>query len=452
MPQEEFAYSTAQLAELAADALKHARAAGATDARIGISESFGAEIRYRDQRPESVQSGHSIGFGVRVFIGGRHAAASCNSLHADDIEQTVAKSVAIARHMQEDECRGLPDQEDLQLEKQDARELDLWHPWEASTEEMVKIAREMLEAAAAHDQRISRARSEGSWVTTHRGRDIRMDTRGFQMASDSTNYSVGVEVIADVQHGMETNSWGDDRVDFRALDDHREIARIAAKRAVARDGIRPLANAKVPVLFENTAARTLINAFIGAIQGEAVHHQTTCFGKHVGEEVFASHFSLREDPFIPKASGSAWADREGVRTQAKDIVKDGVLQGYLCDCFHARKLKLKPTGNSGGYGNLRVACESRSFDELLREMGTGLLVTGLMGRGSNIVTGDYSNGAIGFWVENGAIAYPVKDATIAGRLPAMLKGIVSGGDDILERGSLHMGSLLIDEMTVAGAG
>ena len=452
MQDSEFSYSNGQLREIAQGALAIAKRAGASDAQVTLAESHATSVDCRAGRPESIVVKSGLHFGVRVFLGQRTAAASGNSLAAEDVERTVAKSVAIAKRMQEDDCNGLPDAAELALEHADDAALERCHPRDQSVGDMVAQAKEMLEAAVAHDGRISLEQSPGSTVAANRRHGVIANSRGLLYGGEATEHELSVAVLANVAGGMETGGWGDSRADWRELDSHLDIAREAAARTVARDGPRPVAGAKVPVLFDRAVARNLIEDFIGAIGAGAVHHQTTCFGRHVGEQVFAPHFGMREDPFIPRSESSAYVDTEGARTRAKDLVKDGVLQTYLYDAYYARKLKAATTGNGGGPTNLRLDYATRGFDELLREMGRGLLVTGLMGAGTNATTGDYSCGAYGFWVEGGAIAHPVKDATIAGSLPAMLKGLVAGGDDFLVRGGLSCGALLIDEMAVAGAG
>ncbi|MBF2735280.1 MAG: metalloprotease PmbA [Betaproteobacteria bacterium AqS2] len=452
MQDSDFSYSGEQLRDIAADALAHAKKAGASDARVVLGETHATEVSCRAGRPENIAVKTAIRFGVQVFVGHKKAGAGCNSLAAEDIERTVAKSVAIAKRMQDDDCNGLPDAEELALDQPDDAELELNHPRDQSIGDMVAQAKEMLEAAVAHDGRISLEQSPGSEVHEGRLRTVTANSRGLMHGGEGTNHGLSVEVLANLKDGMETDGWYDSRADWRDLQGHLDIAREAAARTVARDAPQPVANAKVPVLFDRSTGRRLIGDFIGAIGAGRVHHQVTCFGRHVGEQVFAPHFSMREDPFIPRGARSAYIDDEGVRTRAKDIVKDGVLQTYLFNSYYARKLKAATTGNKGGPTNLRLDYATRSFEELLKEMGTGLLVTGLMGAGANAATGDYSCGASGFWVKDGAIAHPVKDATIAGSLPAMLKGLVAGGDDFLEQGGLSCGALLLDEMAVAGAG
>ena len=447
-----FANSEDDLQQIAADTLKYAKTMGADEVALSCKEGFALDVNVRAGKTEAINFTQTIACDIEVYCGQRKSMASCNSFRKDDLTLALERSIAIARQMNEDDCEGLPDANELATSADLAVDLDSYHPWRPSVEAMVKQAIEMEEASWVVDPRISRTKSEGGSVTTVEGRSVLANSSGFMAATTQSRHSLGCGVIADLDGSMESAGWMDAKVAAADLEGHLDIARKAAERAIARAGIRPITNTKVPVLFEAGVAKSLLGSFLQTLAGSRVYRKLTCFGDHLGQELWAQHVNLYERPFLPRGMNSDHYDGEGVRTSAKNIVTDGVLQTYLLDSYSARKINSRTTGNCGGVHNLRVDYRTLSLEDLLQEMGTGLFVTGIMGGGANTVTGDYSAGAYGFWVVDGTIVHPVKDATIAGSLPAMMRGLVAGGDDWLERGNYKCGSLLVDSMTVAGAG
>lgn len=444
-----FAHSEDELKQVAESVVKAARDKGADGSCVALGEDFGLSASVRAGRPESVNFSHGIGVAVTAYVGQKVGSASCNSLARTDIETTVERAVAIARQMQDDDCEGLPDADELATATD--LDLDLHDPWRPSVARMVELSEQMAEASWGHDPRISKEKSEGAEVATSESRDVFANSLGFVHATTSSLHSFACSVVADIDGAMESSAWSVSRTHAKNLGDHMDVAQRAAKRAVDRAGLRPLKTASMPVLYEAGVSHSLVRSLLSGLNGNSVYRGLTCFADKVGEAVCAGHFQVREMPFVRQGERSGIHDGEGVATSEKKIVEDGVLRTHLLDCYSARKLGKKSTGNKGGTGNIDVSYRSMSLEELLKEMGDGLLVTGLMGGGANLVTGDYSAGAYGFRVENGELAYPVKDATIAGKLQDMLSGIVAGGDDRLLRGGMDCGSILVDSMSVAGS-
>ena len=445
----EFTHGEDELKQIAEDALKSARDKGADSARVSLGEDFSMNASVRAGKPENVGFSSGIGVELTVYLGMKTGSASCNSLVPSDVETTVERAVAIARQMQDDDCEGLPESDELATPPGPG--LDVHDPWRPSVDVMFDLSREMAEESWGYDSRISKEKSEGAEVATAESRDVLANSIGFMHATTSSEHSLSCSVVADIDGAMESSGWGVSRTHAEDLDDRLEVAREASKRAVDRAGMRPIRTAAMPVLFEAGASHSLVRSLLSTLYGGRVYRGLSCFASHVGEKVCAEHLQVRELPFKQRGTRSGIHDDEGVATCDKDIVKDGVLCTHLLDCYSARKLGKRTTGNSGGTGNVDVLYRGMSLEGLLKEMGEGMLVTGLMGGGANPVTGDFSAGAYGFRVENGSIAYPVKDATIAGRLQDMLLGLVAGGDDRLLRGGMDCGSVLVESMSVAGS-
>lgn len=443
-----FARSEDELMQVAADALALAKEKGADAAAVSLGEDFLLDACVRAGSPERVSFSHGIDFAVKVFLGQKAASSSCNSLSRPDVETAVARAVAIAREMQDDDCEGLPAA--AELADPPGPELDVHDPWRPSVDEMVRLATEMAEESCGYDGRVSKEKSEGAGVDTSESRDVIANSLGFMHAQTSSSHGYSCSVVADIDGAMESAGWGISRTHASDLSDHLEVARTAAKRAVDRAGLRPVRTAAMPVLFEAGVSHALVRSLLATLYGGRVFRGLSCFADAVGKQVAAPHLQVRELPLKKRGRRSGICDSEGVAATEKDIVKDGVLQTHLLDCYSARKLKSRSTGNKGGVSNVEVGCRKMTLEGLLGEMGSGLFVTGLMGGGANPVTGDYSAGAYGFMVEGGEIAHPVKDATIAGALQDMLKGIVAGGDDVLLRGGMECGSILVGSMSVAG--
>ena len=417
-----FTHSEDDLRSVAEDVLARAKKQGADSASVDVDESFSLDVTVRDGKTDNVCFSHGIGLSVSVYVGDRAGHSSGNSLAPADLDRAVSHALAIARMMGDDDCEGLPDRGDLAALP--GPDLDDYGPWRPSVDDMVAMATEMSDAALAVDGRISREKSDGSGVRTGETRGVLANTLGFCHAGTTSRHSVSAGVIADLDGAMETSHWGDSRVHHTDLEGHLDVAAKAARRAVARASPKPAPTAKVPVVYEAGASHSLVRGLLSTLSGDRVYRKLSCHADKVGEMVGAGHLGVMERPFLKRGTRSSVCDDDGVATSDKDIVSEGRLTTHLLGTYSARKLGRRPTGNGGGVTNVKVAYETNTLEGLLKEMGTGLFVTGLMGGGANPVTGDYSAGAQGFWVEGGEIAHPVRDATIAGNLQDMLKGVV----------------------------
>jgi PmbA protein len=426
-------------------ALALAKGAGATAAEAGVGVSTGLSVTVRLGEVETLEYQRDRSLGVTVYAGQRKGSASTANLSRSAVEETVAKAVSIASFTADDEFAGLPDAELMAGRLPD---LDLSHPWELEAPAAIELAKRCEAAGLDFDERIRN--SEGASVATHRKLRVFGNSHGFIGGYPSTAHSVTCVVVGQDGGDMQRDYWYSAARDWRDLEDVEEVGRKAAEKAVQRLGAGKLATRKAPVLFAPELARGLIGHFVGAIGGAAQYRRSSFLLDATGEQVFPEAISLIERPHLPGALGSAPFDGEGVATRERELVVRGVLDGYLLDSYSARKLGLVTTGNAGGVHNLVVQGRMLDPKSLLRQLGTGLLVTEMMGQGVNGVTGDYSRGAAGFWVENGEVARAVHEITVAGNLREMFRGIVALGDDVDRRGSIHCGSLLIDEMTIAG--
>ncbi len=434
-----------ELEALIHSALTEAKRCGATAADAGVSVDSGLSVTVRLGDVETLEYHRDGGMGITVYLGTRKGTASTSDLGPSAIAETVAKAVSIARYAAQDEYAGLPDADQLALTYPD---LDLSHPWDLQADEAIEIAKATESAALSVDARITN--SEGASVGTHRSLKVYGNTLGFMGGYPSTYYSLSCSVVGCQDEQMERDYWYSAARFREGLEDPTTIGRIAAERTVRRLGARRLATTRAPVLFVAELARGLIGSFLGAIRGGSQYRRSSFLLDSAGTQIFPSFMQIDERPHIARALGSAPFDAEGCRTHDRALIKDGVLDGYILSSYSARKLGLKTTGNAGGSHNLIVASGDQDFDALVRQMHRGLVVTELMGQGVNGVTGDYSRGAAGFWVENGQLAYPVNEITIAGNLKQMFKTLVAVGNDVDRRGSLETGSILLDEMTIAG--
>ncbi|MGH8242418.1 MAG: metalloprotease PmbA [Steroidobacteraceae bacterium] len=426
-------------------ALALARAGGATAAEAGVGVSTGLSVTVRLGEVETLEYQRDRSLGVTVYAGHRKGSASTANLSDAAVEETVAKALSIASFTADDEFAGLPD---ANLMAGRLPDLDLSHPWELEAPAAVELATRCEAAGLAFDERIRN--SEGASVATHRKLRVFGNSHGFIGGYPSTSHSVSCVVVGQNGGDMQRDYWYSAARDWRGLEDAEAVGRKAAEKAVGRLGAGKMSTRKAPVLFAPELARGLIGHFVGAIGGAAQYRRSSFLLDAKGEQVFPEVISLIERPHLRGALGSAPFDGEGVATRERELVVNGVLDGYLLDSYSARKLGLVTTGNAGGVHNLVVQGHMLDPKTLLRKLGTGLLVTEMMGQGVNPVTGDYSRGAAGFWIENGEVARPVHEITVAGNLRAMFKGIVAQGDDVDRRGSIHCGSLLIDELTIAG--
>lgn len=426
-------------------ALEEARARGATQAEVGVSVDTGLSVTVRLGEVETLEYQRDRGLGITVYVDHRKGSASTADLGIQAVLETVYKALSIASFTAADECAGLADAE---LMAREIPDLSLSHPWEVAPEEAIEIARACEAAALATDPRVKN--SEGASLGTHRGVRVYGNSHGFIGGFESTGHSVSCAVVGVAGEEMQRDHWYTTARDWRDLEEAGAVGRRSAERTAARLGSQKLVTRRAPVLFSAENARGLFGHFLAAIRGGSQYRKSSFLLGAAGQQVFPPFLQILERPHIPKGQASSAFDNEGVATHDRDLVRDGVLQGYLLSAYSARKLGLKSTGNAGGAHNLIVPPTSGDQQALLRRMGTGLLVTELMGQGVNIVTGDYSRGASGFWVEGGAIRYPVHEITIAGNLRDMLRGIVAVGSDVDLRGGVRTGSVLIAEMTIAG--
>ena len=445
MTTSRFSYSPDTLRALAGQVLDLAKAAGATAAETEVSEGMGQSVSVRKGEVETVEYNKDKGIGVTVYLGQCRGHASTSDFSRDALARTVDKALAIARYTAEDDCAGLAD---VDLLAKRAPELDLFHPWDVSVDEAVEIARASEAAAFAVDKCITN--SEGASVSTQAAQFVYANSLGFVGGYPTSRQSVSCVVIAEQGGAMQRDYWYTTARAAADLDAAAAVGRRAGERTVRRLNGRKLGTRQCPVLFEAPIATGLIASYVSAVSGGHLYRKSSFLLDSLGQQVFPAFVQIQERPFIAKGLASAPFDGEGVATRDRDVVKDGVVQGYFLSSYSARKLGMKSTGNAGGNHNLIVPSTGEDFEGLLKKLGTGLLVTELLGHGLNMVTGDYSRGAAGFWVENGEIAYPVEEITVAGNLKDMFKGIVAIGSDVETRGSRQVGSILIGNMTVAG--
>jgi PmbA protein len=446
VPLSPIRLTQADLESIIERALEEARARGASEAEAAVSQDTGLSVGVRLGEVETLEHQRDRSMGITVYFGRRKGSASTADFSLDAVRATVAKACSIARFTAEDACAGLADAE---LMARSPPDLDLAHPWNLSADRAIEIAKSCEAAALGLDPRINN--SEGASVNTHQGLHVYGNTHGFVGGYPTTSHTLSCVVLAGRGEDMQRDYWYSSARDWHDLQAAEEIGRESARRTVARLDPRKLTTRRAPVLFNPEIARGLIGHFATAIRGSSQYRQSSFLLNAVGQQVFPPGFSIGERPHIPKAMGSAPFDEEGVATRERELVADGVLTGYILSSYSARKLGLKTTGNAGGAHNLVVAPTATGGPEaMLARLGTGLLVTELMGQGVNSVTGDYSRGAAGYWVEQGRIQYPVAEITIAGNLRDMYKNIVAVGDDIDTRGGTRVGSVLLREMTIAG--
>jgi PmbA protein len=436
---------SSELERIVEQALAEARARGASAAEAGVGVSTGLSVTVRLGEVETLEYQRDRSLGVTVYTGQRKGSASTANLSPAAVQETVAKALSIASFTTDDEFAGLPDASMMAAEVPD---LALCHPWALQAPAAIELAKRCEAAALAEDPRIRN--SEGASVSTHQKLRVFGNSHGFVGGYPSTSHSVSCVVLGQSNGEMQRDYWYTAARDWQTLEDFEEVGRKAARRAVRRLGAEKMTTRKAAVLFAPELARGLIGHFVGAISGAAQYRRSSFLLDAGGRQVFPESIALIERPHLPGALGSAPFDGEGVGTRDRDLVTAGVLNGYLLDTYSARKLGLVTTGNAGGVHNLLVQGDMLDPQSLLRKLGTGLLVTEMMGQGVNPVTGDYSRGAAGFWIEDGEIVRPVHEITVAGNLRDMYLGIVALGDDVDRRGAIHCGSLLIERMTIAG--
>ena len=433
-----------RLAQVAEDVIRRARAAGASQAEVAASVENGLSVNVRLGEVETVEHTRDRGFGLTVYFGGRKGSASTADLHADSIQATLDQACAIARFTEQDPAAGLAERARMATEFPD---LDLWHPWEIDTPQAIALGQAIEAAGRAH---AGISNSDGASVQAGHSLSVYANSHGFVGRERGTRHSLSVSLIAEDAQGMQRDYWYDsvrapgDFISAQALGDQ------AAQRTLARRDARSLSTRQCPVMFAPEIARGLIGHLVGAVSGGALYRRASFLFDHVGKQIMPSWLSIIERPRLVRGQGSAVFDGEGVATGDSALVEHGVLARYVLGSYSARKLGLASTGNAGGIHNLVVEPGGDDFAAMLRRMDTGLLVTEVMGQGVSTITGDYSRGAAGFWVEHGQIAYPVEGVTVAANLREMFAGIVAVGADVDRRSSILSGSILLERMTVAG--
>jgi PmbA protein len=427
------------------DLLKEAKRCGASDAEASVGASAGLEVAVRLGEVETVEHTRDNGLGVTVYFGHRKGSASTTDLSPGSLRDTVQAACAIARHTQEDRCAHLADAELMARETPD---LDLYHPWDLGVDEAIALATTCEDAARGLDPRI--VNSEGASISTHTGLSVYGNSHGFVGGYPTTRHGLSCAVVGEDEDGMQRDYWWTSARAAADLEAAAGVGERAAERTLARLGARQIGTRQAPVLFRAEVAAGLMRSLVSAISGGSLYRRSSFLLDHLGKTIFPDFVRIFEEPHLPRGLASAPFDGDGVATRAKDLVSEGVLRTYLLDAYSGCRLGMPTTGNSGGVRNLSIAMGELDRAGMIAALDTGLFVTELMGHGVNAVTGDYSRGASGFWVERGEIQFPVEEITIAGNLKEMFAGLQAVGNDCDYPGSTRTGSWLIDEMTVAG--
>ncbi|MCZ6803680.1 MAG: metalloprotease PmbA [Proteobacteria bacterium] len=434
-----------ELSRIIDSVLTQAKEMGADAAEADIGAGAGLSANVRKGEIDKLEYERDKGLGITVYINGQKGNASTSDFSEIALKESVKAAISIAKYASRDEFAGLAESE---LMAQESPDLDLHHPWSLSPEAAIDMAIECEQAAFDYDKRISN--SDGSVVSTYSSINLYGNTNGFINGWRWSSHTIDCTVIAEDNNGMQRDGWYSKTRDFNDLQSINGISQEAARRTVSRLGSRKLSTRQVPVIFEAPVASGLFSAFITAISGGSLYRRASFLLDKKGEQVFANHINIGEQPYLKKALGSAPFDNDGVATKKRNIIKDGVLLDYVLSTYSARKLGLQTTGNAGGVHNLVIEPGQHTLEEMIKDMDTGLFITDMIGFGVNQVTGDYSRGASGFWVENGELAYPVEEITVAGNLIDIYKNIVGIGNDIDSRSNVLTGSVMIDVMTVAG--
>jgi PmbA protein len=434
-----------KLKTIVQELLAEAKSQGATAAEAGLSQEHGLSVTARMGEVETIEHHCDQGLGVTVYLGQRKGTASSSDLSAKAIKETVGAALSIARYTSEDANAGLPEPAWLATEFPD---LDVYHPWQLKPDEAIELAVACEAAALSYHPDI--CNSEGATINTHQGIRVLGNSLGFVHGTQSTRHSISCSVVAERGENMQRDYWYS--VDRRAdkLEDAAAIGKKAAERTINRLGARRLSTRQCPVLYSPEVAGSLLGALVGAVSGGNLYRKSTFLLDALNNQIFPDFIRIHEQPLLQGALGSSAYDGEGVATQTRDIVSEGVLRGYVLSTYAARKLGLASTGNAGGVHNLTITPGPNNFEAMLKFMGAGLLVTELIGQGVNMVNGNYSRGSAGFWVENGEVKYPVEEITIAGNLKDMFKNITAVGNDVDLRGNIRTGSILIERMSIAG--
>ncbi|MDQ5905393.1 MAG: PmbA protein [Pseudomonadota bacterium] len=441
-----FSHRFDTLQQLSRDVLAHARKKGATACDVDVSEGFGQSVSVRHGEVETIEYNRDKGIGVTLYLGQQKGYASTSDFSSAALKDTVDAALNIARFTAVDPCAGLAEKE---LLARTAPDLDLYHPWDLPVESAIDLARRCEAAAFAVSPLVSN--SEGASVSVQEAQFVSANSLGFMGGYPSSRNYISCSVIAGEGDAMQRDDWYSTARSGAGLAAPEAIGDYAARRALSRMGSRKIKTCQVPVLFEAPLAAALIGSFVHAVSGGSLYRKSTFLPDSLGTQIFPQHMAISERPHLLQGLASSPFDNDGVATRDREVVVDGVLQGYFLSVYTARKLGMQTTGNAGGSHNLIVRPGDLDFSALLKKMNRGLLVTELLGHGVNYVTGDYSRGAAGYWVENGQIQHPVEEITIAGNLRDMFKNIVAVGSDTLCRGSKQVGSILIERMQVAGS-
>ncbi len=440
-----FSHSADSLRDIAQSMLDYAKQRGATAASADVSVGFGQSVTVRHGEVETIEYNRDKGLSVTLYLGQQRGNASTSDFSPQAVRDTVDAALSIARYTAKDDCSGLPDADML---ARDCPDMDLYHPWDLPVDAAIALAQQCERAALDTDKRISN--SEGATVNLHEAQFITANSLGFVGGFPTSRHSLSCAVIAGQDDAMERDYWYAVSRDAKDMMDAQQVGRIAAERTVRRLNARQIDTMQVPVLFEAPIAAGLLGSFVGAVSGSSLYRKSSFLLDRMGQQIFAPHINITDVHDIPKGLASSPFDDEGVQTKRRVVVENGVLRGYFLGSYSARKLGLRTTGNAGGNHNLILQSGDLDFQGILKTMSRGLLVTELLGQGINAVTGDYSRGAAGFWVEHGEIQYPVQEITIAGNLKDMFRNIVAVGSDVLVQGSRQCGSILVEGMTVAG--
>jgi len=436
----------AQLQEMVEEMLREAAKQGASAAEAGANFDAGLAVTVRLGEVETIEHTRDQGIGITVYFGHRKGTASTSDFKPDAIRDTVRAACNIARFTTEDPCAGLADAERMAKQQPD---LDLYHPWQIDVQEAIARGIECESAARDLDARITN--SEGATLNSHSGLHVYGNSHGFMGGYPSSNHSLSCAVVAQQGESMQRDYWYTAARSPDELESPQQVGRHAGERTLARLGARQISTREAPVIFRAEVASSLLRSLTGAISGSALYRRSSFLLDHLEQQIFPEFVHIHENPLLARGPGSAPFDSEGVATAAKDLVRDGILKSYLLSSYSARKLNMQSTGNGGGVRNLSIDSGQMDLQQLLGQMGRGLLVTEMMGSGVNMVTGDYSRGAAGFWVEDGKIQYPVEEITIAGNLKQMFAGVQAVATDVDRRGNIQTGSWLLSPMMIAGS-
>lgn len=436
----------AQLQQMVEDMLREAASQGASAAEAGVNFDIGLSVSVRLGEVETIEHTRDQGMGVSVYFGHRKGSASTSDFKPEAIRDTVRAACNIAKFTTEDPCSGLADASRMAGEQPD---LDLYHPWEIEVDEAIAKGVECENAARELDPRITN--SEGATLNSHSGLQVYGNSHGFVGGYPSSNHSLSCSVIGGKGDAMQRDYWYTSARSPEDMESAREVGRRAAERTLARLGSRQIETREAPVIFQAEMAVSLLRGLTRAISGSALYRRSSFLLDHLDQQIFPEFVRIRENPLLRKGPASAPFDSEGVATAPKDLVRDGILRSYLLSSYSARKLNMETTGNGGGVRNLSIDSGELDLAGLLKRMDCGLLVSELMGSGLNMVTGDYSRGAAGFWVENGEIQYPVEEITIAGNMKQLFAGLQAVATDVDRRGGIQTGSWLLGPMMIAGS-